>query len=139
MLSLTAPTPEASEIALPGALRLMRWGHWQWPLVISTPERAILELIDELPNDETFDLVDVTMEGLVNLSPRRMQLLLEQATSVKVKRLFFFFADRHQHSWLSHIKRDRIDLGKGKRMLVEGGKLDSTYQITVPEEFHGIQ
>ena len=139
VLSLTAPTPEDNEIALPGALRFMPWGHWQWPLVISTPERAILELIDELPNDETFDLVDVTMEGLVNLSPRRMQLLLEQATSVKVKRLFFFFADRHQHSWLSHIKRNRIDLGKGKRMLVEGGKLDSTYQITVPEEFHGIQ
>lgn len=137
-LSLTAPA-EDNEIVLPGGLRLMRWGHWQWPLVISTPERAILELIDELPDDETFHLVDVTMEGLVNLSPRRMQLLLEQATSVKVKRLFFFFADRHQHSWLGHIKRDSIDLGKGKRMLVEGGKLDRTYQITVPEEFYGIQ
>ncbi len=63
----------------------MRWGQWDWPLLISTPERAILELIDELPNKETFHLVDVTMEGLVNVSPRRMQQLLEVATSIKVK------------------------------------------------------
>jgi hypothetical protein len=26
-----------------------------------------------------------------------------------------------------------IDLGKGKRMLVRGGKLDTKYNITVPE------
>lgn len=139
VLSLSFVNDDDNETELPGALRVTHWGHWQWPLILSTPERAILELIDELPNNETFHLVDVTMEGLVNLSPRRMQSLLEKASSVKVKRLFFFFADRHRHSWLSHIKRERIDLGKGKRMLVEGGKLDLVYQITVPEEFYGIQ
>ena len=117
----------------------MRWGQWDWPLVISTPERAILELIDELPNRETFHLVDVMMEGLVNISPRRMQQLLEEATSIKVKRLFFFFADRHHHRWLGHIMRDNIDLGKGKRMLVKGGKLDPKYQITVPGDLNAVQ
>jgi hypothetical protein len=138
-LSISASVTDESESILPGALRIIRWGQWDWPLVISTPERAILELIDELPNKETFHLVDVTMEGLANISPRRMQQLLEVATSIKVKRLFFFFADRHHHRWLNHMERDKIDLGKGKRMLVKGGKLDPRYQITVPEDLNAVQ
>lgn len=138
-VSISASVTDNSKSTQPGALRITRWGQWDWPLVLSTPERAILELIDELPNKETFHLVDVTMEGLVNISPRRMQKLLESATSIKVKRLFFFFADRHHHRWLDHIERKKIDLGKGKRMLVKGGKLDPNYQITVPEDFDAIQ
>ncbi|MBL4680599.1 MAG: type IV toxin-antitoxin system AbiEi family antitoxin domain-containing protein [Pseudomonadales bacterium] len=51
------------------------------------PERAWLELLDELPQKESFRIADVIMEGLVNLSPRRMQSLLETCTSVKVKRM----------------------------------------------------
>ncbi len=124
---------------LDGALRINRWGQWKWPFVMSTPERAYLELLDELPQKETFHMADVIMEGLVNLSPRRIQSLLENCNSVKVKRLFLFFAERHQHKWFAHIKRENIDLGKGKRMLVKGGKLDTKYQITVPEEFNGVQ
>ncbi|GMR16210.1 MAG: hypothetical protein BMS9Abin31_0524 [Gammaproteobacteria bacterium] len=58
--------------------------------LMSTPERAFLELLDELPQNETFHMVDVIMEGLVNLSPRRMQSLLESCMNIKVKRLFFF-------------------------------------------------
>jgi len=138
-LSLSASVTDKSESTQPGELRIMRWGQWDWPLLISTPERAVLELIDELPNRETFHLVDMTMEGLANISPRRMQKLLEEATSIKVKRLFFFFADRHRHRWLDHIVRDKIDLGKGKRMLVKGGKLDPKYQITVPGDLNAIQ
>lgn len=135
-LSLTERLSESD--ILDGALRIERWGQWKWPLVISMPERAYLELLDELPNKETFHMADVIMEGLVNLSPRRMQLLLQACTSVKVKRLFFFFAERHQHRWLAHINNKKIDLGKGKRLLVKGGKLDAKYQITVPEQFNGV-
>lgn len=124
---------------LPGDLRIMRWGDWNWPLVVSTPERAFLELLDELPEKETFHDVDMIMEGLVNLSPRRLQRLLEQASSVKVKRLFFFFADRHRHPWLKHLAQDRIALGKGKRVLVKGGRLDRSYDITVPEDLDAAQ
>ena len=79
------------------------------------------------------------MEGLTNLSPRRLQRLLADCRSVKVKRLFFFFADRHKHPWLTHLKKEEIDLGKGKRMLVKGGKLDHAYQITVPEDMDGVR
>lgn len=118
---------------LHGEFKVVPWGQWNWPLTLSTPERALLELLDELPNRESFDQVDKLMEGLVNLRPHRLQKLLVDCRSVKVKRLFFFFADRHKHSWLKRIERAEIDLGKGKRMLVKGGRLDPVYQITVPE------
>ena len=125
--------------ALAGALRVTQWGEWKWPLVISSAERAILELLDELPSRETFHDVDMIMEGLVNLSPRRLQPLLQQAKSVKVKRLFLFFADRHRHQWAEYLDRDHIMLGQGKRALVKGGRLDRTYNITVPEDMDAIQ
>jgi Transcriptional regulator, AbiEi antitoxin, Type IV TA system/Transcriptional regulator, AbiEi antitoxin N-terminal domain len=114
------------------------WGQWNWPLTLSTPERAVLELLDELPNRESFDQVDKLMEGLANLSPRRLQKLLVDCRSVKVKRLFFFFADRHQHAWLKRIDKSAVDFGEGKRMLVKGGRLDRTYRITVPEALDGV-
>jgi len=110
----------------------------EWPLKLSTPERAILEMLDELPAHESFDHVDKIMEGLVNLSPRRLQELLVDCKSVKVKRLFFYFADRHSHAWLKHLNKKAIDLGKGKRMLVRGGKLDHRYQITVPDNLNAL-
>jgi hypothetical protein len=113
------------------------WGHWKYPLTVSTPERAILELLYEVPKRETFHQADVLMEGLRNLSPHRLHGLLSDCRSVKVKRLFFWFAERHNHAWLKKLDRSDIDLGKGKRMLVRGGKLDTKYNITVPEKIYG--
>lgn len=113
------------------------WGSTTWTLTLSTPERAVLELLDEVPNRETFHQADVLMEGLRNLSPKRLQALLADCKSVKVKRLFFWFAERHGHAWLEKLDRSGVDLGKGKRMLVRGGKLDPQYNITVPGNLDG--
>lgn len=109
------------------------WSRWEWPLKMSTPERAVLELLDEVPERETFHQADMLMEGLRNLSPRRLQTLLVECRSVKVKRLFLWFAGRHEFAWLKRLDRTTIDLGRGKRMLVRGGKLDTRFNITVPE------
>jgi hypothetical protein len=115
------------------------WGEWDSGLALSAPERAILELLDELPGRESFEHADKLMEGLSNMRPQRLQKLLTRCRSIKVKRLFFFFADRHQHAWLKRIDRAAVDLGMGKRMLVKGGKLDRAYQITVPENLDAVQ
>lgn len=120
-----------------GDFTTLTWGQWDWPLTLSSPERAILELLDELPNRESFDQADKLMEGLSNLRPRHLQKLLVDCRSVKVKRLFFFFADRHQHAWLKHLDKSAINLGSGKRALVPGGRLDPVYNITVPEGLYG--
>ena len=114
-----------------------RWGKWDWPLVLSSSERAILELLDELPERETFHQADMLFEGLRNLSPRKLQPLLRACRSVKVKRLFLWFAERHRPPWLNALDRAGIDLGKGKRVLAKRGKLDPKFDITVPESLDG--
>lgn len=139
-LDWSAGRTEAVDIRLAQrGLVTQPWGQWEWPLVLSTPERAVLELLDELPHRESFHQADMLMEGLANLSPRRLQALLADCRSVKVKRLFFFFADRHQHAWLKHLDLQAIYLGTGKRMLVKGGRLDPARQITVPEDMDALR
>jgi hypothetical protein len=128
---------EANDLLLRSSYVRQRWGKWEWPLVTSSSERAILELLDEVPERETFHQADMLFEGLRNLSPRKLQPLLQACRSVKVKRLFLWFAERHQPQWLKALARGGIDLGKGKRMLVKGGKLDPTFNITVPESLDG--
>jgi len=108
---------------------------WEWSLTMSAPERAILEMMDELPHHESFHQVDVVMEGLANLRPQLLEKLLRECRSVKVKRLFLWYADRHGHAWLKHLDQSSIDLGKGKRQLVPQGHFDARYQITLPREF----
>ncbi|WP_459676659.1 type IV toxin-antitoxin system AbiEi family antitoxin domain-containing protein [Acidisoma sp. 7E03] len=107
------------------------------PIRYSSKERAVLELLDELPEHESFHQADALMEGMSDLSPRRLQTLLEACANVKVKRLFLFFADRHRHAWRSRLDISRVDLGSGKRALVKGGKLDRRYNITVPSDLGG--
>jgi hypothetical protein len=108
---------------------------WSWPLRTSSPERAILEALDELPDGESFHTLDVTFESLATLRPRKLAALLAKCTSVKVKRLFFVFADRHAHAWRKHVEPEKLALGKGDRSLVKGGKLHRRYRITVPPEY----
>lgn len=121
-----------------GSFTIEPWGQWSWPLTLSSPERAILEALDELPDQESFEQIDKLMEGLTGLRPRRLQKLLIDCKNVKVKRLFLFFADRHNHAWLKHLDKTKVDLGKGKRMVAKGGRLDRAYQITVPDSFHAV-
>ncbi len=128
---------EASDPLVRSSYVQQRWGKWDWPLVTSSSERAILELLDEVPERETFHQADMLFEGLRNLSPHKLHPLLHACRSVKVKRLFLWFAERHQPPWLKAIERGAIDLGKGKRMLVKGGKLDPKFNITVPESLDG--
>jgi len=132
------PDPDGLARSVPPTLTdsaaTLQAGQGEWPLVVSTPERALLEAIDGLPKKESFHQIDKLVEGLSTLSPRRMANLLRNCRSVKVKRLFFFFAHRHQHAWLSRLDAQDFDLGSGKRVLVQGGRLDPQFQITVPED-----
>src|SRR3546814_5673708 len=78
--------------------------------------------------------LDMVFQVLSNLRPRHLMSLLRSCRSIKVRRLFFVFADRHEHAWLKHLEKDAIDFGFGPRALVKGGKLHPTYRIYVPED-----
>jgi len=113
------------------------WGDQSRTMRVSTPERALFELLASVPVDVTFDHADKLMQGLATLSPRRLEKLLRQTPNVKAKRLFFWLAERHGHAWMGKLNPDDFDLGRGKRVLAKGGKLEKKYLITVPEELHG--
>ena len=73
---LRAALAEGAGDIVYGSLTWRRPGEVEWPIVLSTPERAVLELLDELPERETFHQVDALMDGLGNLSPQRVDALL---------------------------------------------------------------
>ena len=62
---------------------------WHWPLKASSPERAILEALDELPRHAGFGILDRVFERLVSLRPKPLMAVLQACRSVKVRRLFF--------------------------------------------------
>jgi len=108
---------------------------WGWTLRLSAPERAILEALDELPEQESFHNLDMVFEGLTTLRPRQLTALLRSCRKIKVRRLFFVFADRHQHAWRERINPADFNLGAGDRALITGGRLHPRYRIMVPPDF----
>jgi hypothetical protein len=120
-----------------GGFTVEQAGPTGLPFHVSCPERAILEALADIPGTLSFDHADELMQGLVNLSPRRLDALLRITRSVKVKRLFFWLATRHAHAWLKKLDPSAYDFGHGKRLLARGGVLDSTWLITVPRALHG--
>ena len=133
------PVDDHDEPLRPGqladfGLQPMTWGAWDWQLWYSLDERAIFEVLQDVPSKESVYEADVLMQGLANLRPVRVMAMLRACTRVNVKRLFLALAERHQHQWLQHVDLQGVDLGKGKRMLVRGGKLHPKYLITLPAD-----
>lgn len=109
----------------------------EFSIRISAPERAALEMLHLVPGGVGFDEALPIIENLVSLRPAVVQRLLEVCRFVKVKRLFMYMAERHGHPWVKQLDLSKVDFGKGKRLVVAGGRLDPKYQITVPRENEG--
>ncbi|MCF6194867.1 MAG: type IV toxin-antitoxin system AbiEi family antitoxin domain-containing protein, partial [Kangiellaceae bacterium] len=67
----------------------------------------------------------------------RLNDLLLQCKSIKVKRLFLWLAERQNYAWFKKLDIENLNLGSGKRVIAKGGKLDKEYQITVPNHLYG--
>jgi len=105
---------------------------------ISSPERAILETLYFIPTKQTWDEALYIMEGLATLRPKVLQALLESCQSVKVKRIFLFLATYCNHAWLKELDLNKIELGRGKRVIAKHGFLDKKFKITVPKTFTSL-
>ncbi|WP_251359098.1 type IV toxin-antitoxin system AbiEi family antitoxin [Kangiella sp. TOML190] len=123
---------------LPPDLGLVNYESRNFEVKVSNPARAIMECLYLAPKSQPLLEVYELMEGLNNLRPKTVQELLENCTSVKVKRLFLYMADKARHSWLPLINLDKVDLGKGKRSIVSDGTYISDYQLVVPKELEGL-
>ena len=109
-----------------------QWDEYMPAVQYSCPERALFELLMDVPSTVSFEHADELMQGLVNLSPRKLDKLLQVCKNVKVKRLFFWLAKRHSHAWLTRLDAKNYDLGSGKRVIAKSGKLDKEFLVTVP-------
>jgi len=132
------PIRHVSTSILPSGLGLNSHEDKNIPLTIASRERAILECLHLAP--DVVGLVECyqVIEMLNNLRPKLVQQLLEACNSVKVKRLFLYMADKAGHQWLSYVDQDKLDLGKGDRMIVSGGTYVSRFHISVPKELTAL-
>ena len=103
-------------------------------LLISSPERAFMECL--LLSPEQFSLLDsyYVMEMMTTLRPALIQQLLGACSSIKVKRLFLYMAEKAGHSWFRALDLGKIDLGRGVRNISATGRFISKYQMIVPSE-----
>lgn len=119
---------------LPPESGLMELDQKYFSIKISDPIRALMECIYLADNDAALTECYEIMEGLNNLIPAKVQSLLEQCSSIKVKRLFLYFAERTGHQWFRYLHTDNVPLGEGKRSAAKNGTFITKYQITVPKE-----
>jgi len=105
-------------------------------LLVSSPERAMLESLNKPSASQSLMDIYYLMEMLTTLRPKLMQQLLENSKSVKVNRLFLYMAEKTAHPWYRSIDPSRIDIGSGRRMIVPTGKYVRKYNMTIPEELY---
>ena len=110
------------------------FGTWDWPVWYSVQERAFLELLSTVDSAAEIQQADMLFEGATNLCPVVVQQMMEQCRQVKAKRLFLWFAKRHDLPWFDKLDTNKFDFGKGKRQIVRDGILDKDYLITIPKE-----
>ncbi len=101
---------------------------------ISSSARAMMECLALCPTEFSLTEAYELMEGLSTLRPKQVQELLGNCKSIKVKRLFLYFAERSGHSWFKYIDQTKIDLGSGNRSLVNNGVLIPKYNLVLPKE-----
>lgn len=107
----------------------------EFSVKISGEARAMMECLYLAPENQELSECYELMENMNNLRPQLVQKLLEQCSSIKVKRLFLCLAERIGHEWLNYLEIQKIDLGKGKRSFIKNGLYDAKYQITIPHKW----
>ena len=107
----------------------------EFSINVSDEIRALMECLLLVPSQQELTECYEFMESMNNLHPKKVQELLEHCNSVKVKRLFLYLAEKIGHEWFNYLDVSRIDLGTGKRQVVDDGALDEKYQITVPKSW----
>ncbi len=117
---------------LPADIGLVEVELKSFSIQVSSAARAMLECLFLAPKNQELTECYQLMEGLNNLRPNLVQNLLENCTSIKVKRLFLYLAEKANHNWVKHLNLEKIDLGSGKRSIVKNGVYNSKYKITVP-------
>lgn len=122
-----------------GDIFLMEHEESGFHVSVSSRETAILEHIDASSYDSSYESLENLLQGLRTMRTVHLQSLLEGCTSSKVKRIFLYVSEKLEMPYFSRLDLSRIDLGRGSREVVKGGRWDSKYRITVPHEVEGSE
>jgi hypothetical protein len=120
---------------LPHDLGLLDFSTKEFNIKISGEIRALMECLHLVPKHQELIECYELMEAMNNLHPKKVQELLCNCRSIKVKRLFLYLAEKAGHEWFNYLDLSNIYLGVGKRKIVEDGVLDEKYKITVPKSW----
>lgn len=78
---------------------------------VSEPERALLEMLDDVPGKQSLDEAGKRLEPLYTLRSDAVQVLLVACLKVKVKRLFFSLAEELRLPALEQLDLSSVDFG----------------------------
>lgn len=119
---------------LPQDLGVGTYLHNGIEIKVAVLERAILECLYISP--KAFDLLECyqMLEGQLTLRPDMMQNLLIACSSVRVKRLFLYMADKANLPVMEYLDIEKIDLGAGDRSIVKNGVYNARFKISIPKE-----
>ena len=109
----------------------------KFEIAISSRERAIMEMIDDMNLSESFETLEQYFEGLISIRSNLTQKLLERCSSIKVKRVFLYMVTYMGLPIAKKLNVSKINLGRGKRMVTKNGMLNKTFNITVPQHHDG--
>lgn len=101
---------------------------------VSPRELAFLEYIVVSDLTYSFSSLEDQLVSLRTMQSTVLQKLLEECSSVKVKRVFLYLSRELEMPYYKKLDLTRMNLGSGKRVVVEGGQLDPDFQITVPRK-----
>lgn len=110
-------------------------GIRDWTLSMAGAEMAIMEMLNDVNDRQSFQHAAQVFEGLTVLRPGVIDALLAACRNIKVKRMFLFLAAHFGFPWAKRLETAGLDLGSGNRQIVKGGRLDKQFLITVPEDF----
>lgn len=102
-------------------------------LSISSPERALFEVVYLLGKHHSFEELVLLSEASAKFRPQLMQRLLEACQSKKVKRLVLLLGKHQESLWYRHIDQEILELGKGVIQLEGGGHYISEFKLSIPK------
>ena len=102
---------------------------------ISGRARAVMESLYLANEERALQESLALMELQAEMKPNDAQELLENCSSIRVKRLFLYLGEKLRHKWVNELDLARIELGTGKQSLFRNGAWVDKYKITVPKSF----
>jgi hypothetical protein len=115
----------------PEDLKFLNKEFDKFQLTLAPRELAILEFIDDSSLSYSLETIENYMNSLLTLRSDVIQNYLELCRSIKVKRVFLYVAEKLNMPWFSKLNLSKINLGSGKRVIVENGEFNKKYNITV--------